>query len=120
MRTFVTSASPYTIIVMMLGISASFTQVVIVGLAFGIGRSIGPIQAVLAEEAYWSEDLSRTARPIERSGSVFAAAVAVAAALVDVRIAPVRSAWREQAEPRFAVRQKNRAFRANHPAVEMR
>jgi hypothetical protein len=81
MRTFVTSASPYIIIVMMLGISASFTQVVIAGLAFGIGRSIGPIQAVLAEETHWSEDLDRTARMVERSGSIFAATVAVAAAL---------------------------------------
>lgn len=81
MRTFVTSASPYIVIAMMLGIAASFTQVVIAGLAFGAGRAIGPLQAVLAEEAYWSDDLARTARPVERSGSVLAAAVAVAAAL---------------------------------------
>ena len=81
MRTFVTSASPYIIIVMLLGTSASFAEAVIVGLAFGIGRSIGPVQAVLAEEEHWSADLDRTARLVERSGSVFAATVAVAAAL---------------------------------------
>ena len=81
MRTFVTSASPYIVIAMMLGVAVSFTQVVIAGLAFGAGRAIGPLQAVLAEEAYWSDDLTRTARPVERSGSVLAAAVAVAAAL---------------------------------------
>jgi hypothetical protein len=81
LRTFVTSASPYILIVMMLGLSTSFTQVVLVGAAFGFGRSIGPLQAVLAEDRFWSQDLTSTSRLVERLGSVLAAAVAVAFAV---------------------------------------
>jgi hypothetical protein len=81
-RTFVTSASPYILIAMMLGLSTSFTQVVLVGAAFGFGRSIGPLQAILAEDRFWSQDLTGTARLVERLGSVLAAAVTVASAVV--------------------------------------
>jgi len=80
-RTFVTSASPYILIVMLLGVPASFTQIIAVGVAFGIGRSVGPLQAVLADDVYWSGDLDRTSRLVERIGSALAAAVAVTAAV---------------------------------------
>lgn len=80
-RTFVTSASPYILIVTLLAVPASFGQVVAVGLAFGVGRSIGPLQAMLADDVHWSEDLGRTSRLVERIGSILAAAVAVTVAL---------------------------------------
>ncbi|HEX8626979.1 MAG TPA: hypothetical protein VF755_02270 [Catenuloplanes sp.] len=76
-RTFVTSASAYILVVMMLGLPVSFTQVVAVGLAFGLGRSVGPLQAILADDVFWSGDLERTSRLVERLGSVLAAAVTV-------------------------------------------
>jgi hypothetical protein len=80
-RTYVTSASPYILIALMLGVSASFTAVVAAGVAFGAGRSVAPLQAVFADEEHWSRDLGRTARLVERSGSALAAAVAVTVAL---------------------------------------
>jgi hypothetical protein len=79
-RTFVTSASPYVLLVTLLGVPASFSQVVAVGIAFGVGRSVGPLQAMVADDVYWSRDLARTSRLLERTGSALAAAVAVTAA----------------------------------------
>jgi hypothetical protein len=72
---------PYILILMMLAVPASFAHVVAVGAAFGVGRSIGPLQAMLGDETQWSEDLDRTKRLIERLGSGLGAVVAVAAAL---------------------------------------
>ena len=80
-RTFVTSASPYILIVMMLSVPTSFAQVVGVGVAFGVGRSVGPLQAILADDVYWSGDLAMISRLIERVGSGLAATVAVIAVL---------------------------------------
>lgn len=80
-RTFVTSASPYILIAVMLGQSASFTEVVLIGAAFGFGRSIGPLQALLADDRFWSQDLTSTSRLVERLGSVLAAVVSVTLAV---------------------------------------
>ena len=81
MRTFVTSASPYILIVMLLGLPVSFLQTILAGLLFGAGRSIGPLQAVISDNDYWSRDLGRASRLLERLGSALAASVALTAAL---------------------------------------
>jgi hypothetical protein len=71
-RTLIPSASSYILVVWMLVLPVSFGQALAGGLAFGIGRSIGPLQAVFADERHWSSDLAGTSRLVERFGSVLA------------------------------------------------
>lgn len=80
-RTLIPSASSYILLVWMLVLPTSFSHALAAGLAFGIGRSIGPLQAVFADDRYWSSDLARASRLVERSGSVLAAVVAIVAAV---------------------------------------
>jgi hypothetical protein len=81
-RTFVTSASPYAVIGLLIGTSESFGQALAMGLAFGVGRAIGPLQALFAHEVHWSADVSRFARLVERLGTCLVAVVAVGTFLV--------------------------------------
>lgn len=81
-RTLIPSASSYILVVWMLVLPTSFIDAVTAGLTFGAGRSIGPLQAVFADDRHWSSDLARTARMVERFGSVMAAVLAIVAVAI--------------------------------------
>jgi len=69
-RTFVTSSSPYIVLVALLGTTNDVRLCCAAGLAFGLGRSVGPLQAVFADQTLWSSDLTRVSRHMERGASI--------------------------------------------------
>jgi hypothetical protein len=76
-RTYVTSAAPYAVVVLLLFATDGPLAGLLLGACFGLGRALAPLQALAADEALWAADLSRTSRFTERAGSVVVAAAAV-------------------------------------------
>ncbi|HVN13202.1 MAG TPA: hypothetical protein VMT69_13990 [Kineosporiaceae bacterium] len=84
-RTYVTSAAPYGVVVLVLGTTDGPTAGLLIGACFGLGRALAPLQAVVADEVRWSADVAATSRFTERAGSVVVAAVAVWTAVLALR-----------------------------------
>jgi hypothetical protein len=76
-RTYVTSAAPYAVVVLLLFATDGPLAGLLLGACFGLGRALAPLQALAADEALWAADVSRTSRFTERAGSVVVAAAAV-------------------------------------------
>jgi hypothetical protein len=76
-RTYVTSAAPYAVVALVLLATDGALPGLLAGLSFGLGRAAAPLQAVGADEARWSGDLTAVSRLLERSGSAVVAVVAV-------------------------------------------
>jgi hypothetical protein len=76
-RTYVTSAAPYAVVVLLLFATDGPLAGLLLGACFGLGRALAPVQALGADEALWAADVSRTSRFTERAGSVVVAAAAV-------------------------------------------
>jgi hypothetical protein len=66
-RTFITSTSIYIVALTILFMNIPWFVAVAAGAAFGLGRSIGPLQSVFAEST-WSDGLVAVSRRLERSG----------------------------------------------------
>jgi hypothetical protein len=76
-RTYVTSAAPYAVVVLLVFATDGPLAGLLLGACFGLGRALAPLQALAADEALWAADVSRTSRFTERAGSVVVAAAAV-------------------------------------------
>jgi hypothetical protein len=75
-RTYVTSAAPYAVVVLLLCATDGPLAGLLLGACFGLGRALAPLQALAADEALWAADVARTSRFTERAGSVVVAAAA--------------------------------------------
>jgi hypothetical protein len=76
-RTYLPSAAPYAVVTLVLLATDGALPGLLAGLSFGLGRAVAPLQAVGADEARWSGDLTMVSRRLERAGSVAVAVVAV-------------------------------------------
>jgi hypothetical protein len=76
-RTYVTSAAPYAVVALVLGAAGDVLPALLMGAAFGAGRSLAPLQALAADEVSWARGVAATARVTERAGSVVVAVIAV-------------------------------------------
>jgi hypothetical protein len=84
-RTYITSAAPYAVAALVLGATDGALPGLLMGAAFGLGRALAPLQAVVADEVHWSADVSRTSRFTERAGSTVVAAAAAWLAVLTAR-----------------------------------
>ena len=75
-RTYVTSAAPYAVVALLLAASDGVATGMLMGLAFGLGRALAPLQAVAGVKRYWAADVARVSRMVERAASVVVAVVA--------------------------------------------
>jgi cytochrome c biogenesis protein CcdA len=80
-RTYVTSAAPYAVALLVLGATDGVVPGALMGLAFGLGRALTPLQAVAGVERSWAPDVARVSRTVERGASVLVAVVAVVLAI---------------------------------------
>lgn len=83
-RTYVTSAAPYAVALLVVGATDGPLAGLLMGACFGLGRALAPLQALAADEALWASDVARTSRFTERAGSVVVAAAAIWLAVVTV------------------------------------
>ena len=83
-RTYVTSAAPYAVVALVIGVTDGPLAGLLLGACFGLGRALAPLQALAADEARWAADVARTSRFTERAGSVVVAAAAAWLAVVTV------------------------------------
>jgi hypothetical protein len=84
-RTYLTSAAPYAVVALVLLATDGALPGLLAGLAFGLGRAVAPLQAIAADEARWSADLTSISRLLERSGSAVVAVVGVLLFLLQIR-----------------------------------
>ena len=80
-RTYVTSGAPYAVVALVLGATDGVVPGALMGLAFGLGRALAPLQAVAGVERSWAGDVARVSRALERAASVVVALVAVVLAM---------------------------------------
>jgi hypothetical protein len=83
-RTYVTSAAPYAVVVLVLGMTDGALPGLLMGACFGLGRSLAPLQALVADDGLWAVDVGSTSRFTERAGSVVVAGAAAWIAVVTV------------------------------------
>jgi hypothetical protein len=76
-RTYVTSAAPYAVVVLLLCATEGPLAGLLLGACFGLGRALAPLQALAADETSWAADVARTSRFTERAGSVVVAVTAL-------------------------------------------
>ncbi len=81
LRTYVTSAAPYLLLLGLVTLSLSPVLTILTGTAFGLGRSLGLFQYSLRRRDNWQATVKRQARILERVGSltVYASLLAAAA-----------------------------------------
>ncbi len=79
LRTFVTSAAPYLLLLGLVTLSLPPWQVVLAGAAFGLGRSLSLFQYSFRRRDNWQSAVKRQSRLLERAGSltVYASILAV-------------------------------------------
>ena len=71
-------AAPYAVALLVPAATDGVVTGMLVGLAFGSGRALAPLQAVAADDRHWARDVGRVSRVVERAASVVVALVAVA------------------------------------------
>ncbi len=70
LRTYVTSAAPYVLMVAAVALPLEVSQCVLIGAAFGFGRSLSVFQYSFRRRHNWQDAVKRQSRLLERAGSV--------------------------------------------------
>lgn len=81
LRTYVTSAAPYVLLMGLVTLPLGVSQSVLIGAAFGFGRSLSVFQYSFRRRDNWQAAVKRQSRILERAGSlsVYASVLATAA-----------------------------------------
>lgn len=79
-RTYITSAAPFVVAISVLLLVNSAWVSMAVGAAFGVGRSLVPIQAALFGTEEWHTRVGAMTRIVEKGGTGVALALVTAAA----------------------------------------
>ena len=85
LRTYVTSAAPYILLLGLITLHLGVSRSVLIGAAFGLGRSISLFQYIFRRRDNWQETVKRKSRILERTGSLSVyAAMLIASVLTEV------------------------------------